>query len=169
MAAYDLEKSLHGFSQVLQNRMRFCMLLSRPSMGFLLVGKKEIIPPWIFCGIGDLQANLRGAKPRLHALFTVWQERGKKKRSLSQSKGTVPKEMNCPQRKKSELDRWDAGKKQGVETATKKSVHGFFCGLQNRYAILHVTKLPSLARYCMARKKSLSCFFYTDVKKNWGS
>ncbi|MBQ2482066.1 MAG: hypothetical protein II516_12580, partial [Treponema sp.] len=35
MAAYDLEKSLHGFSQVLQNRMRFCMLLSRPSMGFL--------------------------------------------------------------------------------------------------------------------------------------
>jgi len=24
------------------------MLLSRPSMGFLLVGKKEIIPPWIF-------------------------------------------------------------------------------------------------------------------------
>jgi len=78
------------------------------------------IPPWIFCGVGDLPANLRGAKPRIRALFNVWQERGKKKRSLSQSKGTVPKEMNCPQRKKSELGRWNAGKKQGAGYCHKK-------------------------------------------------
>ena len=31
----------------------------------------------IFCGIGDLQANLRGAKTRIRALFNVWQERGR--------------------------------------------------------------------------------------------
>ena len=29
-----------------------------------------------------------------------------------------------------------------------------FPGLQNRYAILHVAKSPSMARYCLARKKN---------------
>ena len=47
----------------------------------------------------------------------------------------------------------------------KKIRPWIFFGLQNRYEILHVTKSPSMALYCLARKKSLSCFFYTDVKK----
>jgi len=70
-------------------------------------------------------AILHAAQPRLHALFAVWQERGKKKRSLHSQRSVkrpVPKEMNCPQRKKSELGRWDAGKKQGAGNCPKKKI-----------------------------------------------
>ena len=134
--------------------MRFCMLLSRAC--------PQKIPPWIFCGIGDLQANLRVAKTRIRALLYANQERGGESHFQT---FLFFQERNSAKEEKSGLVWWDAGKKQGVGTATKKSVHGFFCGLQNRYAILHVTKSPSMALYCLARKKSLSCFFYTDVKK----
>lgn len=38
--------------------------------------------------------------------------------------------------------------------ASEKSLPGFFRGLQNRVAILHASKPPSMARYCLACKKN---------------
>ncbi|MBR3550308.1 MAG: hypothetical protein IKN90_09545, partial [Treponema sp.] len=40
-----------------------------------------------------------------------------------------------------------------VGLALEKSLHGFFQGLQNRYAILHAAKSPSMARHCLASNK----------------
>ena len=129
--------------------MRFCMLLSRAC-------PKKILP-WIFLGIGDLQANLRVAKPPLHGLFNANQERYKESHLQTVrffTRTRVPKE--------GKIWTWPVGRRKKTRsggTAPKKSVHGFFWGLQNYFAILHVTKSPSLALYCLARKKSISSFF----------
>jgi hypothetical protein len=40
--------------------------------------------------------------------------------------------------------------------ALKKSLLGFFQGLQNRCAILHAAKPPSVAQYSLARKNYVS-------------
>ena len=58
----------------------------------------------------------------------------KETRSLSLSKGTF-------------------SKKTFVCKQERKKLHGFFYGLQNRHAILHAANPPSLARYCLSRKK----------------
>ena len=64
-------------------------------------------------------ANLRAAKPRLHALFVYWQERKK-------------------------------------HACKKKSFRGFFLDCRSQ-GLLHVANPPSMARYSLARNKSVPC------------
>ena len=75
------------------------------------------------------------------------------RREQSQKKWIVRKEKN------QNLTGGTQEKSKEWGTAPKKSVHGFFWGLQNHFAILHVTKSPSMALYCLAGKKSISSFF----------
>ena len=71
---------------------------------------RKKIPPWIFCGIGDLQANLRGAKTRILALLYANQERGGESHFQT---FLFFQERNSAKEEKSGLVWRDAGKKQG--------------------------------------------------------
>ncbi|MBP5437032.1 MAG: hypothetical protein J6Y30_03515 [Treponema sp.] len=142
------------FPRYCRTATQFCTLLSRAC-------PKKILP-WIFLGIGDLQANLRVAKPPLHGLFNANQERYKESHLQTVrffTRTRIPKE--------GKIWTWPVGRRKKARSAgpaPEKSLSGFFWGLQNRCAILQAAKPPSMALYCLARKKSISCFFYTDVK-----
>ena len=45
----------------------------------------------------------------------------------------------------------------------KDPIRGFFQGLQNRYAIMHVAKPPSMAQYSLARTKNLQTVLFFQV------
>ena len=72
--AYDPEKSLHGFFWDCRIATQFCMLLSRPSMGSLILFKYEN-PSWIFLGLQNRYAILHVAKPPIHGLCNFYQVR----------------------------------------------------------------------------------------------
>ncbi|MBO6131263.1 MAG: hypothetical protein J6P28_04785, partial [Treponema sp.] len=101
------------------------VLLSRPSMGFLMQIKKELNR--VIC------------------------------------KQFVSFKNESPQKKeKSGLDRWDAGKKQGVGTAKKKSVHGFFldCRIATKFCML-LSRHPWL--YIVWQERKAFLVFFTQM------
>gem|GEM_PF-6596802 len=137
MAAYDLEKSLHGFFQVLQNCVAILHVAKPPLHGLFIcwqVRRKTLH------GFSQVLQNrcaiLHVAKSPLHGLFICWQVRRKSLRGFF----------------------WVLQKCFALLHAAKRPSMGFlrffkykkippwiFQGLQNRCAILHVAKSPSMA------------------------
>ena len=96
--------------------------LRRSGYATLPIGRTTQENPSVdFLGYCRSQRLLHVAKPRIHALVTLWQET-----------------ITFP------------------EPAQEKPLRGFFLGLQNRCAILHVANPPSMACYFSARKNCLT-------------
>ena len=71
---YQVRKSIRGFFWDCKTATQFCMLLSRPSMGSVILFKYEN-PSWIFGGLQNRYAILHAAKSPILGLFNSFQVR----------------------------------------------------------------------------------------------
>ena len=124
------------------------------------------IPPWIFWGIGDLQANLRVAKPPLHGLFNANQERGKESHLQ-----TVRFFQERESTKEGKIWTWPVGRRKKArsgELPQKNPSMDFFvdCRIATQFCML-LSRHPWLDIVWQERKAFL--VFLHRCKKNWGS
>ncbi|MBO6130530.1 MAG: hypothetical protein J6P28_01060 [Treponema sp.] len=136
MAAYDPKKSLRGFFWVLQKCFALLHAAKRPSMGFLFVGKYEEKPSMDFpryCRIAVQFCMLLSRHPWLG---NGWQATKNLHGFLRDCRIAA---QFCMLLSRPSMGFLFVGKYE------EKSILGFSKVLQNRCAILHVAKPPSMA------------------------